>query len=312
MPTFEELIEALDQRQAAVVAVRARVESVQADKGHLQSLMAGLQQHATQLESSYAAIPSEALATSLTRVETGSGNLVERGESSHEQVVSGARSALSSADESHAELSESGIALGESLSSLRDEHQTGSDNAATHSLECNQIQDQSTRDIGAAGDRIGGFHQENHDHIVTFHQAVTDSHHPSLIEHMSSFKEEVGVRQASLLQAGAQQFVGGTHATHQMFAALIKEQSQRLQLDGSDLLETVAEHISGAAAELIREAFSELIENTAVEIAEEVAENVILMQFGASTTTAMAPILPEIIVAKKIVETVKGALDLII
>jgi ABC-type transporter Mla subunit MlaD len=91
------------------------------------------------------------------------------------------------------------------------------------------------------------------------------------------------------------------------FEALGDELTQR----STEIIQNVGNHLTTQAEATIKEAISGLIEDAIVALLDEVIESTVMMTAGAATTTALAPILPQLKAAKMALQAINDVLDFI-
>ncbi len=89
----------------------------------------------------------------------------------------------------------------------------------------------------------------------------------------------------------------------------IGDQAQRWQSAAEQALGGVAENVADQIATEVKEGLQRVIEVGIQTMVEEVAEQIIMMTFGTQTTASLSPVLPELVVAKKLVESINDFLE---
>ena len=93
------------------------------------------------------------------------------------------------------------------------------------------------------------------------------------------------------------------------FTQSVEEIGDNLHQQGAEVLSSVATSLESDAQAKIEDAVEESVESMLEELGEEIGENLMMMQIGQQVTTALAPILPEIIIAKHVLELASGIKD---
>ena len=84
-----------------------------------------------------------------------------------------------------------------------------------------------------------------------------------------------------------------------------------MQQRATEILSNAAEYFENTLTSELDQVFQDAIKDAVQAIIEEIAESLGMMELGASITSALTPILPEILAAKALMEVIKGALSLI-
>lgn len=98
---------------------------------------------------------------------------------------------------------------------------------------------------------------------------------------------------------------GARKDLHQVYENAAKE----LQADLDELLKELEDYAKSTAQHKIEERFKRLLENAIQAILEEIAIAIIKTELGASVTSALTPVLPQLIALHKIVEGIRGAIE---
>lgn len=108
------------------------------------------------------------------------------------------------------------------------------------------------------------------------------------------------------LSAAEQQLGQVLHGLAEQGESSAKELLGKLESVDDEVVSFLSEHLKGTLKEGLESVLEEAIET----MAEEIAEQLIIMNIGATTTTALSPLLPALAAAKKILQLLNTILDI--
>lgn len=97
--------------------------------------------------------------------------------------------------------------------------------------------------------------------------------------------------------------------SYENFGELSGELAERLGEIAERVTRNLAEELKESFSRIIKDAMAELLEEVMEALLQEVIKAVALSQAGASLTTAMAPVMPQLIAVKGVISTINGLLD---
>lgn len=156
---------------------------------------------------------------------------------------------------------------------------------------------------------VGGAHSEARDAVQGLSGEARDEHTGSTRDIFERAGETLSARCLDVVGEGFDAL--GQHAD-QSFDALhdgVRGASEGWSRAVGHLLTESAQEITRTFLREVREGTEELIREGVREILEEFAEQAVSMATGAATTTALGPLLPELIAAKRLLHTANELLD---
>jgi hypothetical protein len=125
-----------------------------------------------------------------------------------------------------------------------------------------------------------------------------EGHHEAIEQHGEAVTGD--------LQSFQQETSEAINSHHQTCEGLGEELKSRC----CEAIENVSNHATDVLQRELDEAFKHVMDKVIEEVLEEIVKNIAMAQFGAATTTAISPILPEIVIAKKALELINEILSL--
>jgi DNA repair exonuclease SbcCD ATPase subunit len=125
-----------------------------------------------------------------------------------------------------------------------------------------------------------------------------EGHHEAIDQH--------GEAMTGDLQSFQQETSEAINSHHQTCDGLGEELKSRC----CEAIENVSNHATEVLQRELDKAFKHVMDKVIEEVLEEIVKNIAMAELGAATTTAISPILPEIVIAKKALELINEILSL--
>lgn len=138
-----------------------------------------------------------------------------------------------------------------------------------------------------------------------FQGELTDTLKDSFDGHYEAIDQD-GAVITDIAQSFQQETSGAINSHHETCSDLGEELRSRC----CETIENVSNHATEVFQRELNEAFTNVTNKIIEEVLEEIVKNIAMAQFGAATTTAIGPILPQIVIAKKALEVINEILSL--
>jgi hypothetical protein len=151
-------------------------------------------------------------------------------------------------------------------------------------------------------------------------EAWRESLEDSVAQALEDFETDVGELHSKVLETLEEELENAPEAfiaeSEQEFAELLSDHDERLRGAAnhladrcSDALEGLSEHAQQAIQREIEERMRHVLEDVIEALAKDALESTVLTQVAMATTTALSPVLPQLIAARIALGPIKSALD---
>lgn len=168
-------------------------------------------------------------------------------------------------------------------------------------------------ELGGAVGELRDKLEDLQDQTVSAFEDIFENIQEALTEAITSafdtFREDVAGRAAEALGTGVEQLSEQMTQIHDHLREEVERIGTLLTDAASDVFSSVMEHITTDAIERIVDAVESLVREFLETLIADLVESLVLMNVGASTTAALSPFLPQLVVAKNVVETINDLLD---
>lgn len=166
--------------------------------------------------------------------------------------------------------------------------------------------------VQAAGDELQQTEEEFERTTLTvqsFGEHIAQELTAAFTEWMEHLRERAGTQVQEQLVATFEETRTALEAAFGSFSDGVRSRSEHLRQEAQTLIAHVIENAQQKASEETQNAFNELVKEALERLAQEVVEQIATTQAGAATTTALSPILPELIAAKYLLQAINQCLE---
>lgn len=150
--------------------------------------------------------------------------------------------------------------------------------------------------------------------------AWRESLEDSVAQALEDFEKDVGELHSKILDTLEEELANAPEAfiaeSEREFAELLSDHDERLRGAAnhladrcSDALEGLSEHAQQAIQREIEERMRRILQDVIEALAKDALESTVLTQLAMATTTALSPVLPQLIAARIALGPIKSALD---
>lgn len=138
---------------------------------------------------------------------------------------------------------------------------------------------------------------------------IVNEHVGLITGNFNEFREQLTETVKTEVINTFQTYEGNFRNLHNQFRELAETQIDNCISQGQEIFSTVRSHLENSLQEQLQPAFEKLLDEILEAILQEIMENVALSSFGVEVTATLAPILPELVVAKLMLEVINDFLS---
>lgn len=138
---------------------------------------------------------------------------------------------------------------------------------------------------------------------------IVEQHNPGLTDLMSSCIENLSEDYLNQVATDFDNFETEAINLYQTFDSDITNLGISFQSQEIELINSSIEYCKDSLGDEVSSAFDEAINQVVENLMDEILTTVVTTKVGATVTTTMAPILPQLVIAKKAVQAINAAKD---
>ncbi|XDE64853.1 hypothetical protein AB3M80_14290 [Arthrospira platensis BEA 1257B] len=139
---------------------------------------------------------------------------------------------------------------------------------------------------------------------------ISDNHRDSLESLLGNFSQFLAQDKLSEITDDFSNFKGVLTDVYNTLGSQAAAVADNLQERGSAIFENVKDYAEDSLKDNLEDSFKDAIDDVVSDMIQEVGENMVMMKVGATVTSSLTPILPQIVAAKVATGTIKQVLSL--